>query len=113
MILSKMSYCVHSLAEMEGEDSDETRNYIGVNIITFCPFAYWIEHECLPDYSFGDEVWDDKVPMPEGYQWYIWVEETQWASMRSKDKIREDMNALGFVENLEMEKFLSGLWNCL
>jgi len=106
---SEITYCIHSLAETEGEECDD-EVYKGLNMVTFCPLSYWKEYECLPDYSFSNEVWSDDLPMPDGYKWYIFVEETQWASKNSKEKIREDMNALGFTENLEMKDFLSGCW---
>lgn len=105
---SEMIFCIHSLAEMEKNFEEDEKNYQGVNIITFCPIEYWKENGCLPDYFLNDEM--DNIPLPTGYKWYICVEECQWASKKSKEEIRKDMLALGFIFNLEMEEFLSGCW---
>lgn len=105
---SELTFCVHSLAEMEDNFEPEGKDYQGFNIITFCPAEYWKEHKCLPDYYFADQI-DDNL-LPEGYKWYLCVEECQWATKKSKEEIYKDMSELGFTKNLEMEAFLSGCW---
>jgi hypothetical protein len=98
---SELSFCIHSGDNAYHEDSEW-------NIITFCPVDYWAEHECLPDYAFSDQI--DESFLPEGYAWYIFVEETQWASKKSKEEIVNDLTKIGFVENKEMEYFLTDCW---
>lgn len=105
---TELSFCIHSLEEMERDQSDKHSDYLSLNIITFCPVAYWKEHECLPDYYFADDI-DDSL-LPEGYKWYLYVEECQWASKKSKEEILKDLIAIGFIYNLEMEQFLTGCY---
>lgn len=100
---NELCFCVHSLAERDGEDSDD-EEYKNLNVITFCPISYWKEHRCLPDYSFDDEINDEHIP--KEYSWYLFVEETMMASKKSKEEIVKDFTSLGFSENKELEKFL-------
>lgn len=105
---NEIYFCVASLEEMERDFSEEGSEYNGVNIITFCPVAYWKEHECLPDYYFSDQI-DDSL-LPTGYQWYIFVEECQWATKKFKEEILKDLTSAGFIHNLGMESFLSSCY---
>lgn len=104
---TELTFCVHTIEEREGEECNE-EPYKGLNVITFCPSLYWKKHECLPDYYFSDQIAEDLFP--EGYQWYIFVEETQWVSKKSKEEIVQDLTILGFTENKEMENFLTNCW---
>jgi hypothetical protein len=109
MKTSELNFCIHSLAEKDGEECDD-EDYKGLNIITFCPIEYWKEHECLPDYYFAD-VMEENIPLPEGYKWYIFCSETQWCSKKSKEEISNELYSLGFVENKAMQDFLSDCWS--
>jgi len=101
MLPSELYFCVHNGDNDYHEDPDWT-------IITFCPIKYWAEHECLPDYYFSDEI-DDSL-LPEGYNWYLYVEECQWATKKSREEIVSELTKLGFVYGIEMQKFLDGLY---
>ncbi len=107
---SELQFSIHSLKEIDGEDNNDfmPEVYGGLNIITFCPIEYWKESECLPDYYLSDLIGEELLP--DGYNWYICVEETQWCSKKSKDEIRADLTKIGFVESKEMTEFLSNCW---
>ena len=108
---SELYFCVHSALEAEGcsEKYDDDDEYKNLNVITFCPILYWKENKCLPDYYFGNQINDSFLP--EGYSWYICVEETQWATKKSKQEIVIELTSLGFSQNKEMERFLSDCWS--
>ena|ERR1019366_904310 len=97
----ELFYCLHN-----GSIRDEDER---LTIITFCPIQYWKEHACLPDYNFYDEI-TETVSIPNGFDISFFVEETQWCSIKSVEEIRSELNQLGFVENIEMENFLTGCW---
>lgn len=105
---NEISFCVHALSEIELDQSDKHSDYDSLNIITFCPADYWKEHECLPDYYFADEI--DDALLPAGYKWYLFVEECQWATKKSKEEIQKDLIKIGFVNNLLLENFLSSCY---
>ena len=77
-----------------------------VKIIVFCPINYWIENKCLPDYYFSDQI-DDKC-RPSEYRWFVFCEECAWMVDKAKSNhdIILDLTKLGFVYNLDLEKFL-------
>lgn len=107
------SFCIHSIAEKYSDYNEEEANFEGyntLNVITFCPVSYWAKDKCLPDYDFSDELWEPEANLPEGYRWYLYVEETQWVSKKSKEEITKELTDLGFVENIPMQKFLSECW---
>lgn len=104
----ELSFSIHSLEEIERDQSDKHSDYLNLNIITFCPVDYWKEHECLPDYYFADQI--DDTLLPDGYKWYLFVEECQWATKKSKEEIQKDLIAIGFKHNLLLESFLSSCY---
>lgn len=110
---SEYSFCIHSMAEKYADYDEDERDYPGyntLNVITFCPISYWAENKYLPDYDFGDELWGDDRILPVGYRWYIFVEEMQWVCEKPKEEITKELTDLGFVENIDMQKFLSECW---
>jgi hypothetical protein len=108
---NELSFCVHSLSEIEREEAEE-EDYKDLNIITFCPIQYWKEHGRLPDFYFADgfSSFQDNNQLPEGYSRYTFVEECQWCSKKSIEEISKELTSIGFVENEEMKIFLSSLY---
>jgi len=106
----ELIFCVHPLTTVDhGENFDVTEDaYKDLNIITFCPLVYWEDNRHLPDYYFADCIEDSLLP--EGYSWYVFVEETQWASKKSKEEIVADLTKIGFAENKDLERFLINCW---
>ena len=110
MKTSDFQFCLHN-----GSVREDDPKY---TLITWCPVEYWQKKQCLPDYNFADDlaqalpnyVSEEVENIPEGYQWYICVEETQWASDKSPQQIRTELTQLGFTESKEMEDFLTPLW---
>lgn len=108
---SDLQFCIHN-ASVREEDPNLT-------LITWCPVEYWKKNECLPDYNFANDVAqalpnfvsEDVENIPEGYSWYIFVEETQWVSYKTPEEIRAELTKLGFTESKEMEDFLTPLWD--
>lgn len=78
-------------------------------LITFAPMLYWKEHKCLPDFYFADKV-KQFQPEEQEYVEVIFTEECYWASTKLIDEVRKDLLSIGFVENKQMEKFLTGCW---
>lgn len=107
---SDLQFCLHNGSVRE-EDSKYT-------LITWCPVKYWNDNGYLPDYHFGNDL-EDSLPknnsgyydLPEGYLWYIGVEEIQWVSEKSPNEIRAELTKLGFTESKDMEDFLTPLWD--
>jgi hypothetical protein len=87
---------------------NEYHEHPGMNIITFCPIQYWNENKCLPDYALDNDM--EGIIIPEGWFYYVCIEETCWCSEKSQEEIRAELITMGFTESLEMTKFLDGLW---
>lgn len=79
----------------------------GFTIITFAPAEYWRKNECLPNYSFYEQIGNF---LPTDYQIVGFCEETMWASTKSIEEVKSEMAALGFVESVAMEQFLTNCW---
>lgn len=97
---SQLYFSLHTVAEYEGDETNDD-NCI---MIVFCPIFYWNENKCVPYYFFADKMND--INFPEGYFHYSFSEETIWQSEKSQEEIRNDLNEMGFVENVEMKQFL-------
>lgn len=98
---TELCFSVHTSSERDGEDYDD-----GYHVITFCPIEYWKKNECLP---VGPVDVDESI-IPQDYEWYICVEETQMTSNKPREEIIKEMIDLGFTHNKELENFLTSCW---
>lgn len=96
---SEFYFCLHN-GTVRDEDED-------ITIITFCPTKYWDDKECLPEYSFYEEI---ENIVPSEYLDLGFSEETQRYSKDTEESIRQKLKEIGFVENFAMQKFLSECW---
>jgi hypothetical protein len=96
---SDFYFCLHNGAVIEEDDL--------LTVITFCPVKYWDDKDCLPDYSFDNEI---EEYIPTNYPIWGCSEETQWCSEDSEESIRQKPTQIGFVENFALQKFLSDCW---
>lgn len=81
----------------------------GWMIVVFCPTKYWNDYKYLPDFYYANKI---EKYMPDGYFWDA-TEEPSWRTKKSREEIQKELTDLGFKENIELEKFLAKIWECL
>lgn len=75
----------------------------GTMSIVFCPKRYWERHKCLPEFNFAPHM-----PLPgDGFRGALTTSCVSWFSEKSEEEIKSYLNGEGFIESLDLKKFMS------